>query len=286
MSHMFISLLADVKDPGTVELRPIQNSCVYLWDLDPFPPRRKVHSAGLFPAVWCQNCRHHPSESLGEDGGRIWATLGPSKASLKKERQSEMLINCAKNNRRLSEWKKKEPTCIERVRVIVFVGWAEAGQTIIRDFQNKSTVHHTIRWLEISVAADVAVVKIVHSLVETSEKFNIRGVAVWLPSFSPPQQIRQGHAQPRHMEMIHSDKCTLKALERGCTSRIARSQGNCCENTVNSFGKGDTWELSVSCSIIFGNGESYRRFFAAICVEKSSWNASSCMQVNTTIQGT
>ncbi len=60
------------------------------------------------------------------------------------------------------------------MRVIVLAGWAEAGQAIICDFQNKSTVHHAIRWLQISMAANVAVVEVVHSLVERSTKSSIR----------------------------------------------------------------------------------------------------------------
>lgn len=60
----------------------------------------------------------------------------------------------------------KVHTCVKRVRVVIFAGWPEACQTIIRDFQNEPTVHDAIGWLEVPVAADVAVVKIVHSLVE------------------------------------------------------------------------------------------------------------------------
>ena len=71
-------------------------------------------------------------------------------------------------------------TCIECVRVIIFAGRAEAGQAIIRDFQNKSTVHHTIRWLQISMVANVAVVEIVHSLVERSIKSSIVGYSLSL----------------------------------------------------------------------------------------------------------
>lgn len=89
MGYMFVCCMhADVKDPSSVQLRPIKDSCVYLWGWGPCPPHRKVHSSGLFPAVWCQNCTHHPSESLEEDGGRIWAAQEPSKASLKKKKRS------------------------------------------------------------------------------------------------------------------------------------------------------------------------------------------------------
>lgn len=79
-------------------------------------------------------------------------------------------------------------TCVECVRVIVFAGRAEAGQAVIRDLQNKSTVHHAIRWLQISMAANVAVVEIVHSLVERSVKSNIKGCSLSL-LFFPLQQI-------------------------------------------------------------------------------------------------
>lgn len=77
--------LANLKDPGSAQLRPIKDTCVYLLGWGPCPPHRKVHSSGLFLAVWCQNCTHHPSESPVEDGGRIWAAQEPSKASLKKK---------------------------------------------------------------------------------------------------------------------------------------------------------------------------------------------------------
>lgn len=71
-------------------LRPIKkNCCVYLWGWGPCPPHRKVHSSELFPAVLCQNCTHHPSESPEEDGGRIWAAQEPSRASLDKNRTTQ-----------------------------------------------------------------------------------------------------------------------------------------------------------------------------------------------------
>lgn len=110
-------------------------------------------------------------------------------------------------SRRFCEWKDsvRRPnkwtrlTCIECVRVIVFAGRAEAGQAIIRDFQNKSTVHHAIRWLQISMAANVAVVEIVHSLVERSVKSSIKGCSLPLslsrPPFFPPQQIIHENTQ-------------------------------------------------------------------------------------------
>lgn len=68
-----------------------------------------------------------------------------------------------------------ELTCIERVRVVVFAGRAEAGQAVIRYFQNKPAVHHAIRWLQISVAAKVAVVQEVHTLVQRSVRTSING---------------------------------------------------------------------------------------------------------------
>lgn len=71
-------------------LRPIKkNCCVYLWGWGPCPPHRKVHSSELFPAVLCQNCTHHPSESPEEDGGRIWAAQEPSRASLDNNRTTQ-----------------------------------------------------------------------------------------------------------------------------------------------------------------------------------------------------
>lgn len=77
-------LLANVKDSSSVQLRPIKDTCVYLWGWGPCPPHRKVHSSELFPAVWCQNYTHRPSEFLGEGGGRILTAQEPSKASLQK----------------------------------------------------------------------------------------------------------------------------------------------------------------------------------------------------------
>lgn len=151
--------------------RAIKNSFVYLWGWGPCRLRRKVHFSGLFPAVWCQNCTHHPFESLGVDGGRIWGAQEPSKASLKNEVQSETCWKCLKH---IIWFAQTQLTCIESMRVIVFAGRAKAGQAIICDFQNKSTVHHAIRWLQISMAAKVAVVEIVHSLAEESEA--LRGV--------------------------------------------------------------------------------------------------------------
>lgn len=107
MSYMVICcMLAELKDPSSVQLRPIKDSCVYLCGWGPCRPHRKVHSLGLFPAVWCQNYTHHPSESLEEDGDRIWAAQEPSKASLKKTK-TETLISCPKDNRGrcFCEWK-------------------------------------------------------------------------------------------------------------------------------------------------------------------------------------
>lgn len=81
MSSMFVCcVFADIK----VQLMPIKDTCVYLWGWGPCPPHRKVHSSELFPAVWCQNYIRHPSESLEEDGGHIWAARAQSIASLKK----------------------------------------------------------------------------------------------------------------------------------------------------------------------------------------------------------
>lgn len=99
----------------------------------------------------------------------------------------------------------KRLTCIERVRVIVFAGWAEAGQAIIRDFQNKATVHHAIRWLEISMAAKVAVVKIVHPLGERWSQA-LKGCCLALFFFCPTANHTWKHTKSRHMEMIRSDE--------------------------------------------------------------------------------
>lgn len=97
-------------------------------------------------------------------------------------------------------------TCIESVRVIVFAGRAEAGQAIIRDFQNKSAVHHAIRWLQISMAADVAVVEIIHSLVERSVKSSIKGCSPPPHLFPPSTANHTWKHKSRHMEIICSDK--------------------------------------------------------------------------------
>lgn len=78
-------MLTNVEDGSSAQLSSIKDTCVYLWGWGPCPPRRKVHSSELFPAVWCQNCTHHPSGFLEEGGGRILAAQGPSKASLNKE---------------------------------------------------------------------------------------------------------------------------------------------------------------------------------------------------------
>lgn len=210
-AHVFL------KDPTgqLTSLRPIKDSCVYLWGWGPCLPHRKVHSSGLFPAVWSQNCTHHPSESLEEDAGRIWAAQEPSKASLRNQAQSETVKKGLKYNRSwcFREWKDSvlrpnkwtRLTCIECVRVIVFAGRAEAGQAIIRDFQNKSTVHHAIRWLQISMAANVAVVEIVHSLVERSVKSSIKGRSLSPRFFLHSKSYMKTH-KSRHMEIIRFDK--------------------------------------------------------------------------------
>lgn len=56
-------------------------------------------------------------------------------------------------------------TCVEGVRVVVLAGRAEAHQAVICDLQDKAAVHHAVGRLEVAVAADVAVVQVVHSLV-------------------------------------------------------------------------------------------------------------------------
>lgn len=84
-------LLADLKDPGSVQLRPIKDSGVYLWGWGPCPPHRKVHSSGLFPAGWCQNCTHPPSESLEGDDGHKWAAQELSKASLEENKKPSLI---------------------------------------------------------------------------------------------------------------------------------------------------------------------------------------------------
>lgn len=225
----------------TFDLKSIKDCCVYLWGWGPCPPRRKARSSARSLAVWCQNCTHHPSECPEEDAGRIWAAQEPSRASLKNKAQSETTVAHVFMNEEIQRcgpyklWTRL--TCIESVRVIVFAGRAEAGQAIIRDFQNKSTVHHAIRWLQISMAADVAVVEIIHSLVERSVKSSIKGCSP--PLFSPLycKSYMKTQIQTYGNNMLWQvDVCCSfwnDALFQGRHSHW----GNFCEITVNSFGR-------------------------------------------------
>lgn len=75
-------------------------------------------------------------------------------------------------------------------------------------------------------------------------------------------------------------------------SRTAQSPWNCCEITVNSFGKGRGEMVGTECThVLFcGNGESDipQSFTSAsslpsatLCVETFRWSASSCVKLNT-----
>lgn len=113
-SYMLVCcMLAVLKDPSN-QLKPVKDSCVYLWGWGPCPPHRKVRSSGLFPAIWCQNCTHHPSGSLEEDGGRIWAAREPSKASLETQEQPDMLIKHLKYNGSWCFWWLKRFSAVSR----------------------------------------------------------------------------------------------------------------------------------------------------------------------------
>lgn len=158
-------VLANAKDGSSVRPRSIKDTCVYLWGWGPCPPHRKAHSSRLFPAVWCRSCTRRPLEFLEEDGGRILAARGPSKASLK---ETSSVRRAHEQTPMLSS--AKSHTCIKSMGVVIFERRSEAGQAVIRDFQNKAAVHDAVGRLEVPMAANVAVVKIVHSLVDRRAK--------------------------------------------------------------------------------------------------------------------
>lgn len=155
-------------------------------------------------------------------------------------------------------------TCIESVRVIVFAGGAKAHQTVICDFQNKTTVHNAVGRLEIPVAADVAVVQVVHSLVESSVKSGVkRGVGSLILVFftHTAKHRREPTARPRHMEVIHLDKWMYgKGFEKKPPKKKeAASQGRCSHGgtavklllipLVRGGGHGGDW--MYSCAILW-----------------------------------
>lgn len=111
--------------------------------------------------------------------------------------------------------------------VVIFTRRSEAGQAIIRDFQNKSAVHDAVGWLEIPVAANVAVVKIVHSLLERT--------AIIFFFFNR----KKLHNIKENREMMRSDKWVY-AEGKGHVSRTAES----CEIMLNSFWGGGGQRVS------------------------------------------
>lgn len=195
----------------------------------------------------------------------VYEQLGSCPKLLWKMRHIQKLRKYLKYN---SCWFTWTPlTCIESVRVIVFAGRAEAGQAIIRDFQNKSTVHHAIRWLQISMAAKVAVVEIVHSLVERSVKSSIKGCFLFF--YFPLQQIIHENTQIQtygNNTVWQVDVCRRfwkEAVFQGQHSH----RGISVKLLLIPLGRG-RWALNVvySCSIFCGNGESnipHQRLFSA-----------------------
>lgn len=97
-------------------------------------------------------------------GWRSYISSSGAVQSFSEENTMDELIKGHECKRMLSSMKMH--TCVKRVRVVIFAGRPEACQTIICNLQNEPTIHDAIGWLKVPVAADVAVVKIVHSLVE------------------------------------------------------------------------------------------------------------------------
>lgn len=98
-------------------------------------------------------------------GWRSYISSSGAVQSFSEQRMIDEMSSQMATDTKKKRWREMH-TCIKRMRVVVFAGRPEASQTVISDFQNKSTVHNTVGRLEIPMAADVVVVKIVHSLVE------------------------------------------------------------------------------------------------------------------------
>lgn len=135
-------------------------------------------------------------------GWRSYNSSSGAVQSFSEENTMDELIKGHECKRMLSSMKMH--TCVKRVRVVIFAGRPEACQTIICNLQNEPTVHDAIGWLKVPVAADVAVVKIVHSLVERRP---INRLAL---------------------------TCKYMLLEKRPHSRTAQSRQNCCEIMLNS----------------------------------------------------